>query len=63
MNILQKTWIDLRDLEENAKNMFLDHYKNNENVVILFGNKNIEYKITNIKDNKMNLEFTGKVII
>lgn len=63
MNILQKTWIDLRDLKEEVKNMFLDHYKNNENVVILCDNKNIEYKITNIKDNKMNLEFTGKVII
>ena len=63
MNILQKTWIDLRDLKEEVKNMFLDHYKNNENVVILCGNKNIEYKITNIKDNKMNLEFTGKIII
>lgn len=63
MNILQNTWIDLRDLKEEVKNMFLDHYKNKENVVILCGNKNIEYKITNIKDNKMNLEFTGKVII
>jgi 5'(3')-deoxyribonucleotidase len=63
MNILQKTWIDLRDLKEEVKNMFLDHYKNGENVVILCGNKNIEYKITNIKDNIMNLEFTGKVII
>lgn len=63
MNILQKTWIDLRNLEENAKNMFLEHYKNNENVVILCGNKNIEYKIINIKNNIINLEFTGKVII
>ena len=63
MNILQKTWIDLKDLEENVKNMFLEHYKNNENVVILCENKNIEYKIINIKDNIINLEFTGKVII
>jgi len=63
MEILQNTWIDLRDLEENVKNMFLEHYKNNENVVILCGDKNIEYKIIDIKGNIMNLEFTGKVII
>ena len=63
MNILQKACINLRDLEENAKNMFLEHYKNNENVVILCGNKNVEYKITGIKNKIMNLEFTGKVII
>ena len=63
MNILQKAWIDLRNLDENTKNMFLEHYKNNENVVILCNNKNIEYKIINIKNNIINLEFTGKVII
>lgn len=61
MEILQKSWIRKKDLKELEKNMFIQHYKSNENVVILCGNKNLEYKITNIDKDNIYLEWTGKI--
>ena len=67
MEILKKAWININDLQEQEKNMFLEHYKNNENVYILttIDNKkvNIEYIITSIKENIINLQATGKVVL
>lgn len=62
MEILQNTWIDLRDLKEQERNMFIEHWKNKENVYILCKNRNLEYRITNLEGNIINLEFTGKII-
>ena len=67
MKILKKAFININDLQEQEKNMFLEHYKNNENVYILTtkDNKkvNIEYTITSIENNIINLLATGKVIL
>lgn len=61
MEILLKTWIRKNDLKEQEKNMFIQHYKDNENVVILCGNRNLEYKITSIDKDNIYLEFTGNI--
>lgn len=65
--IKELAWIKMEDLGETEKMMFLDHYKNNENVYILttIDNRqvNIEYKITSIKNNIINLEFANNIII
>lgn len=63
MKVLQKTWISLNDLQEQEKQMFLDHYKNKENVFILYNNiGNVEYKIVNIDNEKIYLEFNNKIV-
>lgn len=56
-------WIRINDLKESEKNMFFEHYKNNENVVILHKVGNVEYKITNIDKDNIYLEATGKVYV
>ena len=62
MNINKTAWIRINDLKDTEKEMFFEHYKNNENVVILHNNiGNVEYKITNIDDDNIYLEFTGKI--
>lgn len=62
MKVLQKTWIRLNDLGQQEKQMFLDHYKNKENVFILYNNiGNVEYKITNIDKENIYLEFMGNI--
>lgn len=63
MKVLQKTWISLNDLQEQEKQMFLDHYKNKENVFILYNNiGNVEYKIIKIDSEKIYLEFNNKIV-
>ena len=54
-------WIRINDLNDIQKNMFFEHYKNNENVVILHNIGNVEYKITNVDNDNIYLEFTGKI--
>lgn len=61
--ILKKAWINLEGLTEEQRKCFLEHYKNNENVYILTSKGNLEYKIIDIKNNIMNLEFTNKGVI
>jgi len=60
--INKKAWIRLNDLGQQEKQMFLDHYKNKENVFILVGNYgNCEYKITNIDKENIYLEFMENI--
>ena len=59
----KNAWIRINDLKETEKNMFFEHYKNNENVVISHNIGNVEYKITNIDDDNIYLEKTGKVYV
>ena len=61
MNVLKNTWIRINDLKKKEKDMFFEHYKNNENVVILNKFGNVEYRITNIDDQNIYLEFTGNI--
>lgn len=61
MNINKTAWIRINDLNETEKNMFFEHYKDNEDVVILHSIGNVEYRITNIDDDNIYLEFTGKI--
>lgn len=67
MEILKNAWINIQDLNEEQQENFKQHYKDNENIYILTtkNNKqyNIEYKILNIKNNIINLQATGKVVI
>lgn len=66
MKVLKKAWININDLDKMQENNFREHYKNNENVYILTTIENmkynIEYKIINIENNIINLEFTGNII-
>ena len=60
MNKNKTAWIRINDLNDTEREMFFEHYKDNENVVILHDNiGNVEYKITNIDDDNIYLEFTG----
>ena len=59
--ILQNAWILINDLGEQEKQMFFDHYKNNENVFILYNIGNLEYKIINIDKEKIYLQFVGNI--
>lgn len=59
----KNAWIRINDLKETEKDMFFEHYKNNENVVILHSVGNVEYKITNIDKDNIYLETTGKVYV
>lgn len=67
MEILKNAWINIQDLNEEQQENFKRHYKDNENIYILTtkNNKqyNIEYKILNIKNDIINLQATGKVIL
>ena len=59
--IIKKPYIMAQDLDIEQRNLFIEKFKNKENVYILTNGKNIEYKITNFKHNIFNLEFTGVV--
>ena len=59
----KNAWIRINDLKETERDMFFEHYKNNENVVILHNIGNVEYKITNIDKDNIYLETTGKIYV
>lgn len=67
MEILKNAWINSNDLKQEEKENFYKHYREKENVYILttIDDKkvNIEYQITDIKENIIYLKATGKIII
>ena len=67
MEILKNAWINSNDLKQEEKENFYKHYREKENIYILTSRENkkynIEYQITDIKENIIYLKATGKIII
>ena len=67
MEILKNAWININDLSKKEIDNFKRHYEEKENIYILTSRENkkynIEYQITDIKDNIIYLKATGKIII